>query len=433
MKCTEFRENIASLFDLADNNDPIVPQMREHLASCAECRSYYDSFRATFEALTPRTEPQCDEAFEDRLISAIENHQKPSAKPRRLVWRLTAGAISIAAMLLVVLNLSLPTPVQAAKESFTEAVALFSRAKSMRMEVAIRTNPTENFDYIDPHADFVDMVVETIFSTPNIWRIDKGDRVAMCDGERYCSWVQSLGLGWINHAYGSENEQLLTLLSDPSVIMLYEQALIRMQSGASYRHEVRDGVVYVLVEGRDMGDYSQSDYSRYSSILEMDSRREYSFDEESGKLLSGKITMLTDDEERVILEIKSIAYDLPLDEQLLTESPKGIDFADVRSMTYGTMLQNMSAREAAEKIFVAMGVWEVNILKEASPYFDVELLRDRYEGCVILEIKESVKSGTYAGEFVPVTLLFRDGDVEELMVALRNDNQQRSWVLDGGV
>lgn len=432
MKCNEFRDNIASLFDRADS-EPILSQLKEHMATCKECRAYYDSMKSTFESLLPHNEPQPSADFEKRLLGAIHDQSAKQSTIRRNVWRLTAGAISIAATLLLVLNLAVTTPVQAARDSFSEAAALFSRALSMRMEVAIRTNPSDNFEYIDPRADFVTMQVETIFSTPNVWRIDKGDRVAMCDGEKYYSWVKSASLGWVNRAYASDNETLLTLLNDPSVILLYEKALTRSQKGASYNWEVRDGVVNVVVTTRAMGDFSQSDYMLNTSILEMNSRREYSFDEESGELLSGKITMLSGSDECTILEIKSIAYDIPLDRESLVALPNGIDFIDMRRVHYGTALQNISAREAAEQIFAAMKVWDKQLLKEACPFFDVELLRDRYYGCTVLEMEESVKSGLYAGEFVPVKVLFSNGEIENLMVALRNDNEQRSWVLDGGV
>ena len=60
-------------------------------------------------------------------------------------------------------------------------------------------------------------------------------------------------------------------------------------------------------------------------------------------------------------------------------------------------------------------------------------MRGIYEGVIPSEIGEPVRSGEYPGQFVPCKLLMRDGSVREIMLALRNDNAEGCWVVDGGI
>lgn len=51
----------------------------------------------------------------------------------------------------------------------------------------------------------------------------------------------------------------------------------------------------------------------------------------------------------------------------------------------------------------------------------------------MVECSAPVRSGNYPGLFIPCRLQMADGSTEELHLALRNDNPQRSWVVDGGL
>lgn len=61
------------------------------------------------------------------------------------------------------------------------------------------------------------------------------------------------------------------------------------------------------------------------------------------------------------------------------------------------------------------------------------LLRSRYAGATVVECSAPVRSGTYPGLFIPCRLRMADGTTEKLHLALRNDNAQQRWVVDGGL
>ena len=53
MKCNEFKEKVADLFDKTINMQTQA-QLSEHMKSCPECKAYYEELRETFDMLQPR-------------------------------------------------------------------------------------------------------------------------------------------------------------------------------------------------------------------------------------------------------------------------------------------------------------------------------------------------------------------------------------------
>ena len=135
------------------------------------------------------------------------------------------------------------------------------------------------------------------------------------------------------------------------------------------------------------------------------------------------------------MESDRIAYDEPVDRAALTAVPGGIEWIDLSCGPSGNRLAGISAREAATRILKAMNSWDETVLDEAFCYYGAqvrELLKSVYKGAVILSVDKPVRSGDYAGVFVPCEILRADGKSDRLMMALRNDNSEKSWVVDGG-
>ena len=63
------------------------------------------------------------------------------------------------------------------------------------------------------------------------------------------------------------------------------------------------------------------------------------------------------------------------------------------------------------------------------------LLEERHRSAELLFVGEPFRAGDYPGVYVPFRVRFGEGrgDVREFRLALRNDNDQRRWVYDGGI
>lgn len=430
MNCNDFKERIA---DFA-GGEPMSEPMRRHLASCADCAAELQTARRVLDAVTPRSVVEPSPDFAARILAAANTApSRPSPRRRILRW---AGSIAAAAVVVVAVTLSLRTPAYAARKYFGNAVAAMSDLRTFRMELRVRTQPHENFSYTSPMLDFVPHTVTVEYGDTLRWRVEKPGRAASDDGTTVRMWLSEAGQGFFAPTGGLNAVEELGMLLDPRLLMLSEQRLAARTKGANYEVDEEGPTVRLRVVMPAQGDFRQSDYALNSSISESNTLREYRFDKASGRLTEVRITALLPGGDRVVLlESDSIAYDEPVDRTALTAVPDGIEWIDLSCGPSGSRLTGISAREAATRILKAMNSWDETLLDEAFYFYGAqvrELLKSVYKGATILSVDKPVRSGDYAGVFVPCEILRADGTTDRLMMALRNDNPEKSWVVDGG-
>ena len=438
MNCQEFHKMIPDL--LAGTLSPEeLTTARQHLTSCPACAEALRTARETLRSETPRFEPSVPEGLEARLLDAVHRRATvskiPERRPRRRLVGLLSGVVSAAAVVIVVLTFGLNTPARAARNRLTQAIASMEGLRSIRIELRIRTSEQENFDYIDPHREFIPHTLEAIYSPRLLWRVEKPGRKALYDGEHTYLWFDSLNDGLIQ-PYAPDAIGMLNLLIDPSQLLELERQLPRAHPGARYELRREAEVLYLTVISPAQGDFSQSDHERNTSIIESNTRREYRFDALNGRLLGARVTLLAEEGERALLEIDRITYDAPLDTATLTVLPEGINWTDQTRNTPSPRLTGIDAKEAARLILAAFATWDNEILDEALRSYGAharELLQSRYAGATVERFSEPVRSGKYPGWFIPCTLRMGDGSRERIRLALRNDNSAGSWVVDGGL
>ena len=438
MNCQEFHKMIPDL--LAGTLSPEeLTTAREHLTSCPACAEALRTARETLRSVTPRFEPSVPEGLEVRLLDAVHRRatasKTPERRPRRRLVGLLSGVVSAAAVVIVVLTFGLNTPARAARNRLTQAIASMEGLRSIRIELRIRTSEQENFDYIDPHREFIPHTLEAIYSPRLLWRVEKPGRKALYDGEHTYLWFDSLNDGLIQ-PYAPDAIGMLNLLIDPSQLLELERQLTRAHTGARYELRREAEVLYLTVISPAQGDFSQSDHERNTSIIESNTRREYRFDALNGRLLGARVTLLAEEGERALLEIDRITYDAPLDTATLTVLPEGINWTDQTRNTPSPRLTGIDAKEAARLILAAFATWDNEILDEALRSYGAharKLLQSRYAGATVERLSEPVRSGKYPGWFIPCTLRMGDGSRERIRLALRNDNSAGSWVVDGGL
>ena len=438
MNCQEFHKMIPDL--LAGTLSPEeLTTAREHLTSCPACAEALRTARETLRSVTPRFEPSVPEGLEARLLDAVHRRatvsKTPGRRPRRRLVGLPSGVGSAGAAVVGVLTFGLNTPARAARNRLTQAIASMEGLRSIRIELRIRTSEQENFDYIDPHREFIPHTLEAIYSPRLLWRVEKPGRKALYDGEHTYLWFDSLNDGLIQ-PYAPDAIGMLNLLIDPSQLLELERQLTRAHTGARYELRREAEVLYLTVISPAQGDFSQSDHERNTSIIESNTRREYRFDALNGRLLGARVTLLAEEGERALLEIDRITYDAPLDTATLTVLPEGINWTDQTRNTPSPRLTGIDAKEAARLILAAFATWDNEILDEALRSYGAharKLLQSRYAGATVERLSEPVRSGKYPGWFIPCTLRMGDGSRERIRLALRNDNSAGSWVVDGGL
>ena len=316
----------------------------------------------------------------------------------------------------------------------------------MIMTGKLRTEAEEPIDYINPQADFVPATVKVIYDEPMLFSIEKeGGRAVLYKGAdgtgnyvyQWSNFNNTLS-GWKSQYAGFVNKEMEAILN-PRLLLETEYRIAESNKGTNYEIIEVGEMVIVRVSTTAQGDYSQSDYRLNTSLAEANTLREYTFDKNTGLLHKLRIVIMIDDKPVTIMESESIDYNEPLTVADLYDKAlfDSITFNDMSIRAEASSpLIGIEADEAAEIILKAMQTWDMNILNTAMTLYKgdtMKVLESRYKGVEVKSIGKAQSSGLYPGKFVKCKVVMPDGSKETLMLALRNDNKQGVWVVDGGL
>lgn len=398
----------------------------------------HSSDEKIIDALTPHCSFRASDGLKERVLAeARRETEKESRRTRPLFTRLRAtAAFAAAAAILLALLIINPAEMyraNAAGRLLDAAAEIFGSTPSFGMTIEVRTLPQENFAYIDADAKFVKHSL-TVEPSTGRWRLAKPKRVAVSGGRDVRVYNPETALGTIFPAGSMGVIEDFSQILDPYMMLLQEEARVRGNRNYSCQKVVAGDVITLTVNAPAEGDFA-NDYLRNTSISESDTRRAYRFDRESGRLLEMQIDLWRNKKAITILRITDIAYGKPVDEAVFA-SPAGIEWLDRRTDSPAdgeSQFVGITPEQAVEKMFAAMRTWDEGVLKEVLSYYHLDALKRTYEGCRLIAHKQHFRSGTYGGVFVPCRILFADGRKEDIVVAVRNDNERGAWLADGGI
>lgn len=396
--------------------------------------------------LTPQVEVKPSADMRSRILAAADQQAvQQKAHPRRLRYWLGAAA-SAAAVVAIAITLTLNSPAYAARKYFSLALVVMQQAKTMIMTGKLRTEAKEPIDYINPQADFVPATIKVIYDEPMLFSIEKeGGRAVLYKGAestgdyvyQWSNFNNTLS-GWKSQHAGFVNKEMEAILN-PRILLETEYRIAESNKGTDYEIIEVGEMVIVRVATTAQGDYSQSDYRLNTSLAEANTLREYTFDKNTGLLHKLRIVIMIDDKPVTIMESESIDYNEPLTVANLYDKAlfDSITFNDMSIRAEASSpLIGIEADEAAEIILKAMQTWDMNILNTAMTLYKgdtMKVLESRYKGMEVKSIGKAQSSGLYPGKFIKCKVVMPDGRKETLMLALRNDNKQGVWVVDGGL
>ncbi|MBR5812337.1 MAG: hypothetical protein IKY80_04975 [Alistipes sp.] len=412
-------------------------------------QKYNNSDQHIIDMLTPKVEVKPSPDLREKILLAAQQAEaNTQTQPKHTRSRMSywLGAIgSAAAVVAIAITLTFNTPAYAARKYFSNALIATTNVKTMVMQLMARTAPNEPIDYFNPSLDFIPATIKVIYNEPMLWSIEKQNgrsllyKGAAPDGNFVYEWLggNEGNVGWKKSYDGSVDGDLAIML-DPRELLKIETRIAENRKGATY--EILDNGEQVMVRAttKAQGNYSQSDYMLNTSLAEANTVRVYTFAKSTGELTQLRIDFVVDDKPITIIESHSIAYDEPLTaNNLSSKDLSQIAFQQMEiSASASSPLIGISADDAAKIILKAMNEWDMNILSTALQYYKgdlMKILENKYRGLEVKSIGKSFKSGLYPGRFVKCKVVLADGKKETLILALRNDNEHKVWLLDGGL
>ena len=422
MNCNEFKEKVADLFD--KNIDMHTQaQLSEHMDNCPECKAYYKELRETFNLLQPQ-EP------------AIMTKAKSSHK----LWHYAAAAAIFVFGFVIGWSHLFSTPAVAERTRITflqQSIMSVQNVGSFQMEVYARTSPQGNFAYFDPAMPFIKTDIQLLRQNDSLfYRVEKENgRTIVSDGSNQYMWIPNA-----LYLKGNRGANFLERFAN----LMFPERLLNMQKSAialSKENKViqaeTDTTVVLTIEGTE----KNSDLQQLFETGKMDDCSviiENTFTKNDGLLRFVKLWIIKDGQRTMLLHIDNIRYNVILNKAGIVSLPDAewTDVAKQESLSSDRLeqLQNESAEQAAKRILEAIIKGNEKQASEALVYYKSVFndLSMKLKDCKASDFQVR-KESSYVGVYVFYTLTSPNGKQEKRHVALRNDNQQHIWILDGGL
>ena len=422
MNCNDFKEKVVDLFD-KDIDMQAQAQLREHMANCHDCKAYYDELRKTFNILQP-----------------LDTANIRKTKITHRLWRYAAAVAIFLFGFVIGWNHLFSTPAVAddAKLTFLQqSIQSVQNVGSFQMEVYARTTQQENFATFDPTMPFVKIDIKLLRQNDFLfYRVEKANgRTVVSDGRNQYMWIPN-----VLYLKGSQESDFLEHFANlifPERLLTIQKSAIKLSNENKMTQVESDSTIVLTVDGVE----KNSDLRQLFETGKMDDCRlivENTFTKNDGLLRFVKLWVIKDGKKILLLHIDNIRYNVMLNKGEITRLPtaKWTDITEQRTTSSNRLkqLQNETPQQAAKRILNAIIADKDSQAAEALIYYKSILpqLIHKLKGCKVSAF-ETRKDSSYVGVYVFYTLTTPEGNREKRHIAIRNDNEQHIWIVDGGL
>lgn len=422
MNCNDFKEKVVDLFD-KDIDMQAQAQLREHMANCHDCKAYYDDLRKTFNILQP-----------------LDTANIRKTKITHRLWRYAAAVAIFLFGFVIGWNHLFSTPAVAddAKLTFLQqSIQSVQNVGSFQMEVYARTTQQENFATFDPAMPFVKIDIKLLRQNDFLfYRVEKANgRTVVSDGRNQYMWIPN-----VLYLKGSQESDFLEHFANlifPERLLTIQKSAIKLSNENKMTQVESDSTIVLTVDGVE----KNSDLRQLFETGKMDDCRlivENTFTKNDGLLRFVKLWVIKDGKKILLLQIDNIRYNVMLNKGEITRLPTAewTDITEQRATSSNRLkqLQNETPQQAAKRILNAIIADKDSQAAEALIYYKSILpqLIHKLKGCKVSAF-ETRKDSSYVGVYVFYTLTTPEGNCEKRHIAIRNDNEQHIWIVDGGL
>lgn len=332
------------------------------------------------------------------------------------------------------------TDAQASKSSELAKQALLSirSVGNFIMELSVRTQPDGPFSYFSPDDSLLNVRIMSMrMNGKSIWRIEKeGGRTLVFDGNQKYAWVGKFkSIGDAN--YNMEENFSVLLRGDKYDAT--EDGFFGTDKHDNIKYSDTDSTSVVTVISERPGNGLISLYKNDTSDKIDRYTTESTFGKHDGLLRKIRIWIEQNGKKTLILESRSIAYNVAMDSNRIlqipdSESENWLSDDKLRRYRANKSLRNETATKAAERILRALTENKPETAKEALYYYSQELdkMTEMLKGCKATNFSQPKRTKGYSGVYVFYELTYPDGKKQKRHVALKLDPDLKTWILDGG-
>jgi outer membrane lipoprotein-sorting protein len=446
MSCNYLTENISDLFDdniTKDRKDEIL----SHVSTCTDCAGELAKVNRVIAQIKPGVQIRASETLKDRVIQTIIQSETQTNKNKGRILTMmnpTWKKITAIAAVLIIVFAMIPLishfngsngDARAANSLIDKSIKAMAGVSSVYMNFDVRTAPGDNFEYIDIHSGFVNHKLWRVMGDPGKWKIEKPGRIVVMDGEKQYMYIAGPQTAIVGSTDASFVEWMKIFL-DPQKLLEKEKGFAAKYK-AGYETVEKDSTLILTVKAKAIGDF-KNDYLLNSSVPESDNRRVYTFDKATKRLISFEVFIETGTTEVQIIKVNEIRYDQNIPPSTFAITlPDNVKWVDARELMGGkTGITATTPEQVARMFFEACSKEDWQAFDQLMPGLmqsgNAKEIREMVGGLTVISIGKAFKSGQYPGDFVPYEIKFKSGDTKKQNLAVRNDNPQKRWTVDGG-
>ena len=376
-------------------------------------------------------------SFRERVMKAIAEERARENSRTARGWKswprwVTIGcAAGLILLLLPMLRVGGGPEKSSGAALLAQSVQAMSKAQTVHILGHIRTLAGDNFELIGAEYDFVPIEIWREYSNPPRWRVEKPGRVVVMNGQTSTMYMERSNSA-VNGTPNAGFIEWLRPMLDPQSIL--ESELMAARKGAAQVSlSESNGVIVAAVSRQAQGNFA-NDWARNKSIAQSDHRCVYRFDSASKRLEGLQVAIAVAGKETVVAEFTDFRYNETLAESLyVLQLPADVVWiTDTPSKSAPANLNG--PRDAAVFFFNACASEDWDAVLQVRSETSVPMgIKQTYGGLQVIAIGEAFQSGLYPGYFVPYQVRLKDGYVKSYKIAIRNDNPEQRWVVDGGI
>ena len=444
MNCAECRENLVALIEGLLNREESL-QCQAHLQICAACRAEHGTFTRLQRRLVTRgrkAERVSTVAPVMRRIRALQSEGERDSTMSKLFtrWGFGLGAAAGAMALILVILLVSPKTQATAAEVMANGAKAVAKLTSIHLRGQLRTAPQDNFSAIIPDQRIVTIELWKQFVPQLKWRVEKPGRVAVMDGQATLLFIKSANLAMKlpQPSPSAFDTQWLHEMANLSHTLDNELRAIKSHGWPTTltRQKGTDGKTKAVITVEAKSGLPDSDFLKNKFFMTADTRRVYTFDDQTELLESVKIYLHAASGEQLIFAVNQIDYNQPIDPTVFQlELPANVNWyqTEMQKLPDNEKYAAMTAEQTARAYFEALARQDWTEAEKFRRDKVGEKLKQLVSGLEVVNIGTAFASEAYDpdGRFVPFEIKL-GGQTIKHNLALKRDRKTGRWFVDGG-
>jgi hypothetical protein len=444
MNCAECRDNlVACLEGLLEAEQS--RQCQAHLESCEACRAEYAGITRLQERLVARGRVAAEVSLVEPVMRVVHQRQ---IEPERTTlmsilfksrWGFGLGAAASAAAAILIIALATPKAQAKAADVMAKGARAVANLTSIHLRGQLRTEPQDNFSYINKDRDFYPIELWKQFEPALAWRAEKPARVAVMNGQSTVMFIKSANLAVkaptpLPSAFDTEWLHKLANLSN-TITNELKNTLARGWKMNVTEERATDGRDKAVVTIETRSGVPDNDYCKNMFMMNADTRRVYRFDAQTELLEAVQIYLVGKTGEVLIFDLQQIDYNQPIAPAVFQlQLPANVNWYqnEMQKLPDNEKYAAMTAEQAARAYFDALSRQDWTEAEKFRRSTVDEQTRELVGGLDLISVGEAFTSQGYPGRLVPYELKLKNGKVIKHSIALKKDTKTGRWFVDGG-